>query len=302
MKVGFIGLGIMGKPMASHLIKAGYETYLQDLNRDAVNELQTLGGIPCQSNREVANHANVIITMLPNAKIVESVLFGEDGIIHTAKPGTIVADMSSVAPEDAKSFATRLADYEIHSLDAPVSGGEPMAISGKLAIMVGGKKEIFEKVLPIFKTMGENIIHVGDHGAGSTVKLANQIIVNVNIAALSEAAVLASKSGIDLQKMFEAIRGGLAGSAVLEAKLPKMIRRDFEPGGRIDINFKDLNNVLSSANQVGVPLPLTSLVKEIFHYEMVNGNATKDHSFILDYFEKLANHQTPTKGETANES
>ncbi|MCU9613013.1 2-hydroxy-3-oxopropionate reductase [Caldibacillus lycopersici] len=297
MHVGFVGLGIMGKPMAAHIIKKGFETFVQDLNRNAVNELVQLGGHACHSNKEVAESADVIITMLPNAKIVEQVLFAEDGIAKNAKPNTIVIDMSSVSPEDAKSFANRMKDYQMHILDAPVSGGEPMAIEGKLAIMVGGDEEIFHKVVPILQAMGENIIHVGDNGAGSTVKLANQIIVNTNIAALSEAVVLASKSGIDLNKMYQAIRGGLAGSAVMEAKMPKIINRDFEPGGRIDINFKDLNNVLASANNIGVPLPLTSFVKEVFHSEMVQGNATKDHSFILDYFEKLANFETPKGGK-----
>lgn len=163
--------------------------------------------------------------------------------------------------------------------------------------MAGGAEEHFNKVRPLFEAMGENIVYVGDNGAGSTVKLANQIIVNVNIAALSEAVVLASKSGVDLNKMFEAIRGGLAGSAVMDAKMPKIIERDFAPGGRIDINFKDLNNVLSSASEVGVPLPLTSQVREIFRSEVVHNNADKDHSFILDYFEKLANHETPQGGK-----
>jgi 2-hydroxy-3-oxopropionate reductase len=297
MKVGFIGLGIMGKPMASHLINDGFETYLLDLNSETVNELAKLGGHPCGSNKEIAEKSDVIITMLPSAKHVSEVLFAEDGIAKNGKPNTIIIDMSSVSPEDAKTFSTKLKEYDMVSLDAPVSGGEPMAISGQLAIMVGGDERVFNKVLPILQAMGENIIHVGENGAGSTVKLANQIIVNVNIAALSEAVVLASKSGIDLNKMFEAIRGGLAGSAVMEAKMPKIIARDFEPGGRIDINFKDLNNVLSSASQVGVPLPITSQVKEIFHSEMVNGNAKKDHSFIIDYFEKMANHQTPKGGK-----
>lgn len=297
MTIGFIGLGIMGKPMARHLIEAGYNTYLYDLNRDTVNELAEKGGVPCLSIQEVAKNADIIITMLPNAKIVEEVLFGDDGVCSQAKPDTIIIDMSSVSPEDAKSFSERVKQYQLHVLDAPVSGGEPMAIAGKLAIMVGGDEAVFTKVLPILQTMGEKIIYVGGNGAGSTVKLANQIIVNVNIAALSEAVVLASKSGIDLNKMFEAIRGGLAGSAVMEAKMPKIINRDFEPGGRIDINFKDLNNVLSSAGKVGVPLPVTSLVKEVFHMEMVNGHATKDHSFILNYFEKLANYEIPKGGK-----
>lgn len=297
MKVGFIGLGIMGKPMAKHLIQAGFETYLLDINRDAVDELTKLGGHPCESNKEIAEKADVIITMLPSAAHVSHVLFTEDGIATHGKANTIIVDMSSVSPEEAKEISVKLKAYDMYSLDAPVSGGEPMAIEGKLSIMVGGSEEHFNQVLPLFEAFGENVIHVGDNGAGSTVKLANQIIVNVNIAALSEAVVLASKSGVDLNKMYEAIRGGLAGSAVMDAKMPKIIKRDFEPGGRIDINFKDLNNVLGSANKVGVPLPITTQVREIFHSEMINNNANKDHSFILDYFEKLANHQTPEGGK-----
>lgn len=297
MKVGFIGLGIMGKPMASHLIKAGFETYLLDINRDTVNELTKLGGHPCESNQEIAENSDVIILMLPSAMHVSQVLFAEDGVAKNSKPNTVIIDMSSVSPEDAKEISVKLKEFDMYSLDAPVSGGEPMAIEGKLAIMAGGTEEHFNQVLPILKAMGENVVHVGDNGAGSTVKLANQIIVNVNIAALSEAVVLASKSGVDLNKMYEAIRGGLAGSAVMEAKIPKIIERDFEPGGKIAINFKDLHNVLSSANNVGVPLPITSQVKEIFHSEIINDNANKDHSFIIDYFEKLANHKTPKGGK-----
>lgn len=297
MKVGFIGLGIMGKPMASHLIKGGFETYLLDINRDTVDELTKLGGHPCESNKDIAEKADVIITMLPSAKHVSQVLFAENGVAKNSKPNTIIIDMSSVSPADAKEISVKLKEYDMYSLDAPVSGGEPMAIEGKLAIMAGGAEEQFNKVLPLLEAMGENVVRVGDNGAGSTVKLANQIIVNVNIAALSEAVVLASKSGVDLNKMYEAIHGGLAGSAVMDAKMPKIIERDFAPGGRIDINFKDLNNVLSSASDVGVPLPITSQVREIFHSEMVNNNANKDHSFILDYFERLANHQTPQGGK-----
>ena len=297
MKVGFIGLGIMGKPMAGHLINNGFETYLLDLNKDAVNALVALGGHACHSNKEIAEKCDVIITMLPSAKHVSKVLFDKDGIAENGQPNTIIVDMSSVSPEDAQSFSLRLKEYGMFCLDAPVSGGEPMAVEGKLAIMAGGEEAHFNQVLPLFQAMGENIVHVGSNGAGSTVKLANQIIVNVNIAALSEAVVLAGKSGIDLNKMFEAIRGGLAGSAVMEAKMPKIIDRDFEPGGRIDINFKDLNNVLSSANATNVPLPITSQVKEIFQSEIANDNATKDHSYIINHFEKMANLKTPTGGK-----
>ncbi|WEG12458.1 2-hydroxy-3-oxopropionate reductase [Pullulanibacillus sp. KACC 23026] len=297
MKVGFIGLGIMGKPMASHLIKNGFETYLLDLNKTAVNELAAQGGYACNSNKEIAEKSDVIITMLPAAKHVSQVLFGEDGIAANAKSNTIVIDMSSISSADAQSFSDQLKEKDIFFLDAPVSGGEPMAISGKLSIMVGGEVEAFNTVLPVFQAMGENIVHVGNSGAGQVAKLANQIIVSINLAAVSEAAVFASKAGIDLNKLYEAIRGGLAGSAVLDAKMPKIIERDFEPGGRIEINFKDLGNVQSTANALGVPLPVTNLVKEIFSSEIANGHATKDHSFIIDFFERMANHQTPKGGK-----
>jgi len=297
MKVGFIGLGIMGKPMAGHLIKDGFETFLLDLNRDAVNELVALGGHACDSNKEIAENSDVIITMLPAAKHVSDVLFSESGIVKNAKPNTIIIDMSSISSADAQSFADKLREFDMFFLDAPVSGGEPMAVSGKLSIMVGGNEEQFNKVLPIFQSMGENIVYVGKSGAGQVAKLANQIIVSINLAAVSEACVFASKAGIDLNKLYEAIRGGLAGSAVLDAKMPKIIERDFEPGGRIEINFKDLGNVQSTANALGVPLPVTHLVKEIFSSEIANGFAKKDHSFIIDYFERMANHQTPKGGK-----
>ncbi|MRH42769.1 2-hydroxy-3-oxopropionate reductase [Aquibacillus halophilus] len=297
MKIGFVGLGIMGKPMAGHLIKDGFETYLFDLNEKAVNELVDQGGHACSSNKEIAENCNVIFTMLPAAKHVSQVLFGDDGLAKNGQPNTIIVDMSSISPEDSKSFAARLQEYNMSFIDAPVSGGEPMAIEGKLSIMAGGSDEHYNQVLPLFESMGGNIVHVGDVGAGSATKLANQIIVSINLAALSEASVFASKSGIDLNKMYEAISGGLAGSAVMEAKMPQIIDRNFEPGGRIEINYKDLGNVQSSANAIGVPLPVTNLVKEIFSSEIANGNGMKDHSFIIDFFEKMANHQTPKGGK-----
>ncbi|QQE80630.1 2-hydroxy-3-oxopropionate reductase [Alicyclobacillus sp. SO9] len=297
MKIGFIGLGIMGKPMARHLIEDGFETYLFDINRAAVNDLATLGGQASESIEELAKACDIIFTMLPAAAHVAEVLFGENGISAKANPGTIVVDMSSVSVSDAKSFAERLKANDIFFLDAPVSGGEPMAISGKLSIMVGGDEEPFQRVLPLFHSMGDSIVHVGETGAGQVAKLANQIVVSINLAAVSEAAVFASKAGIDLNKVFAAIRGGLAGSAVLEAKMPKIINRDFEPGGRIEINFKDLNNVQETANSLGVPLPVTHLVKEIFSAEIASGFAKKDHSYIIDFFERMANHQTPKGGK-----
>ncbi|PTI40924.1 2-hydroxy-3-oxopropionate reductase [Staphylococcus casei] len=291
MKIGFIGLGIMGKPMALHIIKRGYETYIFDLNTDSVNELELLGGNACSSNSEVAINSDVIITMLPTSKHVAQVLFSEDGIANNSAPGTIVIDMSSVSTEDSRAFAVKLKPFNIRFMDAPVSGGEPMALEGRLSIMVGGEAEDFEKVLPLFQSMGENIVHFGKNGTGSAAKLANQIIVSINLAALSEACVYASKSGIDLNKLFEAIRGGLAGSAIMDAKMPSIIERNFEPGGKIETNFKDLGNIQHSANALGIPLPVTNIVKEIFSSEVANGNSKKDHSYIIDFFEKMANHR-----------
>ncbi|SES78209.1 2-hydroxy-3-oxopropionate reductase [Salinibacillus kushneri] len=293
MRVGFVGLGIMGKPMASHIIKNNFETYLFDLNTDAVNELATEGGHACSSNKEVAENSDIIITMLPAAKHVSEVLFSEDGLAKNSKPGNTIIDMSSVAPEDSKEFASKLKEYDISFIDAPVSGGEPMAIEGRLAIMAGGEEETFNRVFPLFKAMGDNIVLIGANGTGSAAKLANQIIVSTNLAALSEASVYASKAGIDLNKLFEAIRDGLAGSAVMDAKMPLIIERNFEPGGRIETNYKDLGNIQSSANAIGVPLPVTNLVKEIFSSQIANGNGKMDHSYIINFFEKMANHQTP---------
>ncbi|MDW8563798.1 2-hydroxy-3-oxopropionate reductase [Staphylococcus shinii] len=291
MKVGFIGLGIMGKPMALHVIKSGYETYIFDLNTNAVDELKILGGNACSSNSEIAENCDVIITMLPTSKHVTQVLFSEEGLANNCKPGTIVIDMSSVSTEDSREFAAKLKPFNIQFMDAPVSGGEPMALEGRLSIMVGGEEQDFEKVLPLFQTMGENIVHFGESGTGSAAKLANQIIVSINLAGLSEACVYASKSGIDLNKLFEAISGGLAGSAVMDAKMPSIIERNFEPGGKIETNFKDLGNIQHSANALGVPLPVTNIVKEIFSSEVANGNSKKDHSYIIDFFEKMANHR-----------
>lgn len=297
MKVGFVGLGIMGKPMATHLIEDGFEMYLLNYKGRA-EPLTALGGHSCGTYRELAEICDVIITMLPSAPHLADVLFSEDGIAKHGKPGAVVIDMSSIAPEEARRFSGQLNERGLFMMDAPVSGGEPMAIEGQLSIMVGGAEEHFGRFLPLFQSMGKTVTHVGTNGAGATVKLANQILVSTHLAALSEAALFASKSGIDLTKMFEAVRGGLAGSAVLEAKLPKIVARNFEPGGRIDLNFKDLKNIQSTADALGLPLPVTSQVKEIFSAEMANGNAGLDHSGILRYFERVANFQVGNPDHT----
>ncbi|MHA6250770.1 NAD(P)-binding domain-containing protein [Oceanobacillus sp. CAU 1775] len=291
MKVGFIGLGIMGKPMAGHLIKNGYETYLFDLNTEAVKELAATGGRACKSIKEVAQNSDVIITMLPAGKHVSTVLFSEDGVASNSKTGTIIIDMSSVKPEESIEFASKLEAYDLHLIDAPVSGGEPMAISGQMSIMAGGSEENFNKVLPLLEVMGGHIVYMGPTGTGSATKLANQILVSNHLIALAEASIYASKAGIDLNKLYQAVHGGLAGSAVMDAKMQRIIDRDFEPGGKIETNFKDLSNIQSSANALGVQLPVTNMVKEIFGSEIANGNGGKDHSYVLNFFEKMSNHQ-----------
>ncbi|NMO94352.1 2-hydroxy-3-oxopropionate reductase [Paenibacillus lemnae] len=291
MKIGFIGLGIMGKPMSLHLVRAGYELTVFDINVSAIEELVTSGARAASTPKEVGEHSDIIFTMLPNGEHVKSVVLGESGIIHSAKPGTVVVDMSSISPVVSKEIAEALKAAGLDMLDAPVSGGEPKAVDGTLAIMAGGKEEVFSKVKPVLEYMGKDITLVGDHGCGTTAKLANQILVNVNIAAMSEALILAAKAGIDLKKMYEAIRGGLAGSAVLDAKVPLILERNFVAGGRIDINAKDLTNVMDTAHAIGVPLPLTGQVLEMFHSLKADGKAADDHGGLVQYYEKIANFQ-----------
>lgn len=287
--IGFIGLGIMGKPMALNLIKAGHTLTVNDLNQEAVQSLLKAGAKYAASPKEVAENSEIIITMLPASKHVQAVVLGETGILAGAKKGSIIIDMSSITPAVTTSLAEEAATQGVGFLDAPVSGGEPKAISGTLAIMVGGKEDIFEAAKPILLNMGSSVTLVGDTGCGVTAKLANQIIVNLNIAAMSEALVLAAKAGIDIEKMYQAIRGGLAGSAVLDAKVPLILDRNFVPGGTIAINMKDITNVMETAHEIGVPLPLSSQLLEIFQALKVDGKVMNDHGGIVQYYEKLAN-------------
>ena len=288
-KVGFIGLGIMGKPMALNIMKAGHTLTVTDLNQDAVNQLVEAGAASAQSAKEVAENSDVIITMLPASKHVKEVVLGENGILAGAKSGSVIIDMSSITPEVSRELAAKAAKQGVGMLDAPVSGGEPKAIDGTLAIMVGGKEDVFESVQSVLYSVGKDVTLVGDNGCGVTAKLANQIIVNLNIAAMSEALVLAAKAGIDIEKMYQAIRGGLAGSAVLDAKLPLILDRNFVAGGSIAINMKDITNVMDTAHEIGVPLPLSSQLLEIFHALKVDGKIKDDHGSIVRYYEKLAN-------------
>lgn len=288
-KIGFIGLGIMGKPMAANLLSKGFEVSVNDLNKEAVQSLVELGAVSVESAKLIGESSDVVITMLPANKHVKQVVLGENGILSGAKPGTVIIDMSSITPVVSKELAELAAEKGVEMLDAPVSGGEPKAIDGTLAIMVGGKEEVFEQVKDVLYAMGSEVTLVGANGSGTTAKLANQVIVNLNIAAMSEALVLASKAGIDVEKMYQAIRGGLAGSAVLDAKVPLILDRNFVAGGRIDINMKDITNVLDTAHEIGVPMPLSSQLLEIFHALKVDGKSADDHGGIVQYFEKLAN-------------
>ena len=287
-KIGFIGLGIMGKPMAKNLIKAGYNLVVFDVNGNAIKELADAGAQEGLSSKDVAARTEIIITMLPNSPHVKEVLLGKDGVMEGARPGSIVVDMSSIAPMVSKEVSGKLKEKGVFMLDAPVSGGEPKAVEGTLAIMAGGTEVIFEEVKDILLKMGSSAVYVGDIGSGNVAKLANQIIVALNIAAMSEAMVLATKAGVDPQKVFNAIRGGLAGSTVLNAKMPLVLKGDFKPGFRIELHIKDLMNAMDTAHEVGAPIPLTSTVLEIMQALKVDGKAKEDHGGMIQFYEKLA--------------
>ena len=278
----------MGKPMAKNLLKAGYELVVFDINQEAVAEVVAAGAVKAENAKEVAAKSEAVITMLPNSPHVKTAVLGENGVLAGAKPGLILIDMSSIAPLAAQEVAAAVAKQGVEMLDAPVSGGEPKAIDGSLSIMVGGKQEIFDRCVELLSKMGKSVVRCGDIGAGNTTKLANQIIVALNIAALSEALVLATKAGVDPELVFNAIRGGLAGSTVMEAKAPMILAGNFKPGFKIDLHIKDLANAIETGHDVGVPLPLTASVMEILQALKVDGKGQNDHSGIAMYYEKLA--------------
>ena len=288
MKIGFIGLGIMGKPMSKNLLKAGHTVIVCDLNRSAVEEVVTAGAQSAATPRDIAQQVELVITMLPNSPEVKQVVLGAHGILEGAKAGLIVADMSSIAPLASREVAAKLAEKGVEMLDAPVSGGQPKAIDGTLSVMVGGKKEVFERCLPVFKAMAASVVRVGDIGAGNVAKLANQVVVALNIAAVSEALVLAAKAGVEPELVFQAIRGGLAGSTVMEAKAPLMLDRKFNPGFRINLHIKALSNALDTGHQFGAPLPLTAAVMEILQALKIDDLGDCDHGALVRYFEKQA--------------
>lgn len=286
-KVGFIGLGIMGRPMAKNLLKAGYSLVVHDKFAKH-DDLIALGAQACASNKEVAALSDVIITMLPNSPHVREAVLGKDGIADGAKPGSILVDMSSIAPGVSQELCAAVKEKGIVMLDAPVSGGEPKAIEGTLAIMVGGAEDAFETVKPILEKMGTSVVHVGDIGAGNVTKLANQIIVALNIAAVSEAFVLATKAGVKPEAVFNAIKGGLAGSTVMNAKIPMIMDGNFKPGFRVELHIKDLQNALDTAHALNVPVPLTANVMETLQALKSDDMGASDHSAIIRYYEKLA--------------
>jgi 2-hydroxy-3-oxopropionate reductase len=288
MKIGFIGLGIMGKPMSKNLLKAGYQLVVMDRNAAVLDEVRTAGAEVAASPKEVAERADIIITMLPNSPQVREVVLGENGVIEGARAGAVVIDMSSIAPLVSREVAGKLADKGIEMLDAPVSGGEPKAIDGTLSVMVGGKQEVFDRCYPVMKAMAGSVVLTGAIGAGNITKLANQIIVALNIAAMSEALVLAAKAGVEPELVYQAIRGGLAGSTVLDAKAPLVLERKFNPGFRINLHIKDLANVLETSHEIGASLPLTAAVMEIMQALRTDGMGDLDHGSLVRYYEKLA--------------
>lgn len=289
MKVGFVGLGIMGKPMCKNILKAGYEVTAYDLNEAAVNEVAEAGAKKASSGKEVAEKSDVVITMLPNSPHVNAALFDENGIAQGLSEGKAVIDMSSISPVASREFNEKLCKIGVDFLDAPVSGGEPKAIDGTIAVMVGGKKEVFDKYYDLMMTMAGSVTYVGEAGAGNITKLANQMIVALNIAAVSEAFALAKKAGVDPELVFQAIKGGLAGSTVMNAKAPMMLSRNFDPGFRIELHIKDLQNALDTSHEINACIPFTAQIMEVLQALKIDGYEKEDHSAIAKYFEKINN-------------
>ncbi len=288
MKIGFIGLGIMGKPMVRNLMKAGHSVVVYDIVKANVEQMVKEGAAEAHSAKETAEKCRTVITMLPNSPHVKAAVLGENGVLEGAREGDILIDMSSIAPLASKEIYEACAKKGVQMIDAPVSGGEPKAIDGTMSIMAGGSKEIFDKVYDLLMTMGGSAVYCGEIGAGNTTKLANQIIVALNIAAVSEAFMLSTKAGVSPEKVFAAIRGGLAGSTVMNAKVPMMMEGNFAPGFKIDLHIKDLNNALDTGHEIGVPLPLTANVMEVLQKLHADGCGQEDHSAIAKYYEKLA--------------
>lgn len=289
--LGLVGLGIMGRPMARNLMKAGYPLIVHDIARVAVDELAAEGARPASSPREVAEACDVLITMLPDSPEVEVVYLGSDGAFEALRPGWLAIDMSSISPRVSRDLAARAAAAGAEMLDAPVSGGDKGAIAGTLSIMVGGEAASFERALPILRAMGRTIVHVGPAGAGQVVKCCNQVVVAIVLEAVSEALVLGSKAGVDPARIVEVLQGGLASTKVLEMRSPNMLSGAFDPGFRIRLHLKDLKNALELAREIGVPLPATVEVEQLMQAARVAGRGDYDHSGLITVLEDLAGHR-----------
>lgn len=288
MKIGFIGLGIMGRPMAKNLIKAGHELTVFDFNKEAVADLVSCGAAAAESNKDLASKVDVVITMVPNSPQVRAAVLGKDGVVEGAKEGLVLVDMSSIDPTESKKIGAELAEHGIEMLDCPVSGGEPKAIDGTISVMCGGKKELFDKYYDMLMAMAGSVVYVGDLGSGNVAKLANQMVVAINIAAVAEALTFAKKAGTDPELVYQAIRGGLAGSTVMDAKAPMMLAGNYKPGFRIELHIKDLNNALNAAHAISSPAPLTAEMMEIMQFLRSEGCDKDDHSSIVKYYEKIS--------------
>ena len=296
MNIGFVGLGLMGRPMAGHLLKGGHKLFVNDLfliqnNKPLPEELAAVGAVEVKSLKELASKSEIIITMVPDTPDVETALFGEGGIAQGLSKGKIVIDMSSISPIETQAFAKRIEALGCDYVDAPVSGGEVGAKNAALTIMCGGKEEVFNKVKPLLDLMGKNITLVGDAGAGQITKVANQIIVALNIQAVSEALLFASKAGADPAKVRQALMGGFAASRILEVHGERIIKRTFDPGFRIELHSKDLNLALSNARKMGLSLPNTAIAQEMLNSCIGNGDGKKDHSALVTALERMANHK-----------
>ena len=287
--IGFIGLGVMGKPMAKNLVKKGYSLIVFDIKPEPVAELVEMGAKSGCSPADVASKSDIVITMLPNSPHVVSVISGKDGVLEGLAAGKLIIDMSSISPVISRKMAALAAEKGIEFLDAPVSGGEPKAIDGTMSIMVGGKEEVFESVKDILLSMGASAVLIGEIGAGNICKLANQIMVAMHLASVSEAMVFAEKAGVDPEKVYQAIRGGLAGSTVLDAKMDRILDRNFKPGGPIWMHTKDLLNVRDAALEIDAPIPMTTQILEAMKACKCDGKSFDDHCGIIQYWEKLAN-------------
>ncbi|MBM4312441.1 MAG: 2-hydroxy-3-oxopropionate reductase [Deltaproteobacteria bacterium] len=289
-EIGFIGLGIMGKPMAGHLLKAGHKVYVYDIVPAAVTELEKQGAIACKSSKEVAGKTGIVFLIVPDTPDVDAALFGKNGVAEGIQAGSIVVDMSSISPIATKEFARKLKEMGVEMLDAPVSGGQVGAQNAALSIMVGGSVENFERIKPFFEIMGKNIVHIGGNGDGQTCKVANQIVVALTIEAVAEALLFASKAGADPAKVRAALLGGFAQSRILELHGERMIKRTFQPGFRVCLHQKDLNLALESARKMGLSLPNTATAQELFNAIAAGGGSDLDHSAMVLALEKLASH------------